>query len=102
MRRNVRLRVLGRPHGVPVQVRRGVDHPVPAAGSEERRVGEEGRSRGWAHHLKKKESRCWQVESIRRTPYIPAKEHSRKVTHEINSIHIICLQTYEMIDEADS
>src|SRR3989454_1455663 len=31
MRRNVRLRVLGRPHGVPVQVRRGVGHGGPAA-----------------------------------------------------------------------
>src|SRR5437870_11506670 len=30
MRRNVRLRVLGRPHGVPVQVRRGIDHVVQA------------------------------------------------------------------------
>src|SRR5437879_12630825 len=31
MRRNVRLRVLGRPHGVPVQVRRGSDHVVQAS-----------------------------------------------------------------------
>src|SRR3989442_682622 len=30
MRRNVRLRVLGRPNGVPVQVRRGIDHVVQA------------------------------------------------------------------------
>src|SRR5437667_888392 len=30
MRRNVRLRVLGRPHGVPLQVRRGIDHVVQA------------------------------------------------------------------------
>src|SRR3989442_6509490 len=30
MRRNVRLRVLGRPHGVPVQVRRGRDRRGPA------------------------------------------------------------------------